>query len=218
MGKTRARAGTKWGRAGGDGSAGSGDGEFSLPYTPAVDSAGNVYVADTLNNRVQKFTSDGRFLAKIGRGGGDGSEGRGDGEFDDPYGVAVDCRGSLYVTDEDNDRVQKFGDPSARYPRCAPTVILTRVTRTRRGIALRVRCDLPCEITAGGRVATSGRRSLRLGGSSTRLAAGRTATLGLRVSRRLRRGGRVGRPVATVAIKATGVGGRSAPLRRRVPL
>ena len=46
----------------------------------AADGSGNVYVADTANNRVQKFTSTGTFVTKWG------SFGTGDGQFDAPYG------------------------------------------------------------------------------------------------------------------------------------
>ena len=55
-----------------------------------------------MNHRVQKFTKDGRFLA------GFGSHGSGPGEFDLPWGVAVDGLGDVYVADWRNDRVQKF--------------------------------------------------------------------------------------------------------------
>lgn len=68
----------------------------------AVDGAGNVYVADTDNYRIQKFDSAGGFLAKWG------SNGRGDGQFHAPYGVAVDASGNVYVADPDNYRIQKF--------------------------------------------------------------------------------------------------------------
>ena len=57
------------------GSRGSGDGQFAYPLGVAVDGAGNVYVADTLNNRVQVFDSNRRFLLKRGY------EGAGDGQF-----------------------------------------------------------------------------------------------------------------------------------------
>jgi DNA-binding beta-propeller fold protein YncE len=40
------------------GSAGSGPGEFNQPANIAIDSADNIYVADSLNHRVQKFDSD----------------------------------------------------------------------------------------------------------------------------------------------------------------
>ena len=47
------------------GSNGSGDGQFSLPLGVAVDSAGNVYVADLFNFRIQKFNSSGTFLTVV---------------------------------------------------------------------------------------------------------------------------------------------------------
>jgi len=50
------------------------DGDFDIPKGVAVDAAGNVYVADRGNNRIQKFDSDGNLLAKWG------SHGKGDGE------------------------------------------------------------------------------------------------------------------------------------------
>ena len=84
------------------GSYGSGNGEFASPGGVAFDSLGNVYVADTTNDRIQKFDSSGTFLTKWG------SEGSGNGQFDHPCGVAVDSLGNVYVTDTDNDRIQKF--------------------------------------------------------------------------------------------------------------
>jgi DNA-binding beta-propeller fold protein YncE len=48
----------KWGQEG------SGDGQFINPFGVATDSSGNVYVADTYNHRIQKFSSNGVFLTK----------------------------------------------------------------------------------------------------------------------------------------------------------
>jgi DNA-binding beta-propeller fold protein YncE len=98
-----------WGRDGGDGTPGRGNGEFHLPYSVAASPSGQIYVADTGNNRLQEFTFAGRFLRRMGHNGGDGTAGSAPGEFSTPYGVGVDCRGNLYVTDEGNDRVQVFG-------------------------------------------------------------------------------------------------------------
>lgn len=83
------------------------DGKFSGPNGVAVDQAGNVYVVDTHNARIQKFTSDGVFIAKWG------SAGTGDGQFDWPVGIAVDAAGNVYVTDRGNDRIQKFSSDGA---------------------------------------------------------------------------------------------------------
>ncbi|MFZ0510926.1 MAG: hypothetical protein WAM14_04900 [Candidatus Nitrosopolaris sp.] len=59
----------------------------------AVDSAGNVYVADTYNDRIQKFDSNGTFIAKWG------TSGFGNGKFHYPAGVAVDYAGNVYVVE-----------------------------------------------------------------------------------------------------------------------
>ena len=82
--------------------AGSANGEFDLPRGVATDAASNVYVADTTNNRIQKFDSSGTFLAKWG------SPGSVAGQFDFPQGVATDATGHVYVADTGNDRIQKF--------------------------------------------------------------------------------------------------------------
>jgi DNA-binding beta-propeller fold protein YncE len=79
-----------------------GSAEFDFPQGIAVDSAGNVYVADTGNDRIQKFSSDGTYLLAWG------SHGKGPGEFDSPDGIAVDSAGNVYVADTGNDRIQKF--------------------------------------------------------------------------------------------------------------
>ena len=75
--------------------------------------SGNVYVVEQGNHRIQKFTSSGNFILKWGKNGGDGTSGSGDGEFNDPRGVAVDNNsGNVYVADRGNHRIQKFGPPS----------------------------------------------------------------------------------------------------------
>ena len=83
------------------GTTGSLPGRFAEPYAAAFDSAGNVYVADDLNSRIQKFTADGEFLALWG------TEGSGDGQLFRPEGLAID-HDVLYVSERGNSRVQKF--------------------------------------------------------------------------------------------------------------
>lgn len=87
---------------------GGADGQFALPSGLAVDGAGNIYVADTDNHRVQKFDSSGGFV------GAWGSQGFGNGEFFFPFDVAVDSAGNVYVADYGNSRIQKF-DSSGVY-------------------------------------------------------------------------------------------------------
>src|SRR5262245_9461033 len=57
------------------GSQGTGDGQFNFPAGVAVNSAGQVYVADFGNHRIQKFDANGNFITQWG------SQGTGDGQF-----------------------------------------------------------------------------------------------------------------------------------------
>jgi len=84
------------------GERGTGPGRFIKPVGLAVDGEGNLYVADSGNHRIQKFDSEGEFIAEVG------SLGEGEGEFNEPWGVAVDTEGNLYVADTWNNRIQKF--------------------------------------------------------------------------------------------------------------
>jgi len=84
------------------GVSGSGQGQFAGPLDIAVDNTGNVYVADTQNHRIQKFTSTGQFITMWG------NYGSGSAEFKYPVGICADPSGNIYVADELNDRVQKF--------------------------------------------------------------------------------------------------------------
>ena len=94
--------------------AGSADGtgtaaRFNGPHSPSVDSAGNVFLADTWNHTVRRITPDGVVttlggLAGVyGRGGGTGNNVR----FSDVRGVVVDRQGNLYVPDFQNQTICK---------------------------------------------------------------------------------------------------------------
>ena len=84
------------------GSFGSGDGQLKQPYGVAIDSLGDIYVVDRLNNRIQKFTNEGVFITKWG------SSGSGDGQFNLPTNITIDSFGNIYVADSRNHRIQKF--------------------------------------------------------------------------------------------------------------
>jgi len=74
------------------------------PRGLAVDSSGNVFVADTGNFRVVKFDASGREETVIGR------KGSGPGEFESAWLPAVDGKGQLYVLDPRRGRVSIFGN------------------------------------------------------------------------------------------------------------
>jgi tripartite motif-containing protein 71 len=116
-------------------SYGVGAGEFIEPFGLAVDrSDGDVYVLDTNNYRLEKFTGEGRFIVMWGWGVADGRRhletcarscqpglrGPGAGEFDFPEGVAVDddpmsrSYRDVYIPDLFNHRVQEF-TPAGRF-------------------------------------------------------------------------------------------------------
>jgi len=93
------------------------NGTLNYPRGVAVDSSGNVYVADTNNNRVEEFNSTGAFKKQIGSYGidpdGPGPLQAPDGTLNNPGGVAVDSSGNVYVADSGNDRVEVFDSTGA---------------------------------------------------------------------------------------------------------
>lgn len=82
--------------------AGSGPGQVRGPMGIAADAAGNIFVADTGNDRVQEFDARGRFLRSIGEG-----------ELNQPMKVAFDAAGRLYVADSGHNRIAVYA-PDAR--------------------------------------------------------------------------------------------------------
>ena len=96
-------------------SSGSTDGtgsaaRFTFPYRVAVDTAGNVFVADTDNNTIRKVTSAGVVTTLAGSAGNSGSDdGTGSGaRFDHPFGIAVGTAGNVFVADNANHTIRKI--------------------------------------------------------------------------------------------------------------
>src|SRR5579872_710915 len=85
------------------GSSGVTNGQFTTPYGVAVDASGNLYVADSGNNRIQKFNSGGTWQWSIPASGV--TSGSGTGQFNFPTQLAVDASGNIWVADEGNNRV-----------------------------------------------------------------------------------------------------------------
>jgi DNA-binding beta-propeller fold protein YncE len=77
-------------------------GDFSSPTNVAVDKDGDLFVADTMNDRVEEFDADGAFIRAFGKNGD------GPGDFTRPKGIAVDCDGHVWVADAMLNRLQVF--------------------------------------------------------------------------------------------------------------
>jgi hypothetical protein len=77
---------------------------FNYPSDVAVDAAGNFYVLDSANARIQKFGPDGKYLATIGR------KGQGPGEFMMPGDIDIDRDGNLVVSDSSQARIHVIID------------------------------------------------------------------------------------------------------------
>jgi DNA-binding beta-propeller fold protein YncE len=84
------------------GGKGAGNTEFDSPTGIAVNANGNVLVADTNNDRIEKFSPSGTFLSTLG------TKGRGRGQLAEPNGIAVDRAGNIYIAEVGNHRVQKL--------------------------------------------------------------------------------------------------------------
>jgi streptogramin lyase len=86
------------------------DARFYNPYAVAVDSAGKVYVADSGNNTIRKMTLGGMVTTLAGLAGSSGSaDGTGSAaRFYQPYGVAVDSAGNVFVADGKNNTIRKI--------------------------------------------------------------------------------------------------------------
>lgn len=94
-----------WGSRTLDGQFPAAAGTFNEPWGIALDDAGNVFVADTWNHRIQKFDSEGKFIDEWGSSG---LANEGLDRLWGPRGIAVAPDGRVYVTDAGNKRVVVF--------------------------------------------------------------------------------------------------------------
>jgi DNA-binding beta-propeller fold protein YncE len=98
------------------GVAGDTETTFDGPADVLVAPNGDIYVVDGHgNDRVMKFSADGRFLAQWG------TEGTMLGQFNEPHALAMDSRGRLFVADRLNQRIQVF-DQNGRFLAVWPAI------------------------------------------------------------------------------------------------
>jgi DNA-binding beta-propeller fold protein YncE len=84
---------------------------FNRPTDIAFAKNGDFYVSDGYgNSRVVKFSKDGKYLLDWGK------KGTRPGEFNTPHSVALDSKGTVYVSDRENNRIQIF-DPNGKFLR-----------------------------------------------------------------------------------------------------
>ncbi|MFC8918690.1 RICIN domain-containing protein [Streptomyces sp. NPDC057116] len=107
-GKVYTFAGTGTGTYGGEGVAAT-TAHLNAPHDVAVDSAGDIYIADTNNHRIRKVTADGKIRTVAGTGAGlspDGTVATA-AQLRSPCSVAVDSEGNFYIAEVGNQRVRK---------------------------------------------------------------------------------------------------------------
>jgi RHS repeat-associated protein len=91
------------------GTEGSGNGQFKGPAGTVVDTSGNIWVADSGNNRIEKFENLGKFVASYG------TTGSGNLQFKNPTGIAINpSTGKVYVSDTGNNRIEVL-DSAGKY-------------------------------------------------------------------------------------------------------
>jgi sugar lactone lactonase YvrE len=86
------------------GSAGTGTGQFTHPADASRAPDGSLWVADEINNRIEKLGEEGEFLAAYG------TLGSGNGQLHWPTAIEVDSSGNVWVVDSGNNRVEEFNE------------------------------------------------------------------------------------------------------------
>jgi len=97
---------------------------FYMPAGMALDSRGNLYILDTGNHRVQKFSPDGSYLASFGQ------QGQGPGDFSYPDSIDIDGEDMVWVSDPNNQRIQVLTSEGAE--RKTLSFVKERVGKIRR--------------------------------------------------------------------------------------
>ena len=135
---------------------------FNTPSGIAIDRDGNLFIADTSNNRIRKLSADRTTVSTVAGSGAAGYRDgpAGDAEFDGPIGVAVDRSGNVYVADTYNDRIRRVSPEGE-----VTTVAGSGSPGSVDGEPAAAMFDTPCGIAVDGVgelfVADTGNRSIR---------------------------------------------------------
>ena len=85
------------------GETGTEAGKLKDPFGMAIDSKGNLWVADEANNRIEEFGPDGKYISTFGKAGSEA------GQLKEPKGVTIEqSTGDIWVAESGNSRIQKF--------------------------------------------------------------------------------------------------------------
>ncbi|HEY1277662.1 MAG TPA: NHL repeat-containing protein [Thermoleophilaceae bacterium] len=195
----------------------NGPGVLNQPGGVAIGPDAALYVTEAVNRRVSVFSPGPSFLRAFGKnvvpgntGTGfeqcttrctGGAAGAGPGEMTNPELLAFDCRGALYVAEDANGRVERFGEPGTPNPPCVQPAALRkpfgimRVRADARTGTARLTISVPwsCELRLRGRVVRTAVKQVEFRGRTRLVVRPRGAA-----KRRLHRTGR-----ARVRVKVT---------------
>lgn len=149
------------------------DAQFNHVDGMCIDASGNIYIADTNNNRIRKITTAGVVSTFAGSGTAGNTNGAGAGaSFNQPYGIVMDKSGNLYVTEVNNHDIRKIAADGT-----VSTYVGSGQTGLVNGTGTAARLNYPMGLAIDGDgtlyVADSGNNSIRrvtTGGVTTTLA------------------------------------------------
>ncbi len=129
------------------GSEGTEEGKLRAPMGLAVSPInGDIAVADSVNNRIQIFGENGKYIDQFG------VEGTGNGQFNAPAGVAFDSKGNVWVADTGNNRIQELTEAGKFIRQFASEGSGNGQLKQPRGVALDAKGDVWVADTLNSRV------------------------------------------------------------------